>query len=285
MRRNRTPFFVLALLILLSVILIERSTVQASQVAARLASFISGSSPVSLEQGLQVFTPEQQRTLDKLRSQKANEISRLKGGSLSGFGVRSLQYVDGLLLFGIVLIALTLFLPRFIRRYEYYHARLQGLVTLIFDIFIILAGVSLLLQALVKLLLMIALLLSFPFGTLAYLAIYGDFPRAAMIAVLSTIFFLKLLFGLLMLLAHQDFIKNLGLVLYVLGSFIANLIVTLLYTIVPGILASITDAIAAIVVVIVGIILAAVMIVFAVQSLILALKPGLGIITLPHNQP
>ncbi len=274
MRKIRAPFFLLAVVVLLAIVLIERSAIQAADVAARLPPFISGRGPSSLDQALQIFTPEQQRELDKLRSEKAGEISQLTKDKLSGFGVRSLQFVDVLVLFTLALMTLALFLPRLFSSYEYFHAKLQGILTLIFDILLLLAALVFALQVLAKLLTMVLLFLSFPFGTLAYLIIYGDFPRGAMTAVLSLIFLLKIVFGILMLLAHQDFIKNLGLVVYVLGAFVANLIVTLLYGIVPGVLVSITDAIAALVVVIVGAILAVFMIVGAIISIIFALKPA-----------
>ncbi|HEX7974334.1 MAG TPA: hypothetical protein VF498_07990, partial [Anaerolineales bacterium] len=87
------------------------------------------------------------------------------------------------------------------------------------------------------------------------------------------IFTLKLVFGVLLLLAHQRFIENKGLVVYVLVAFVANLIVSILYGIVPGILVSITDAIAAIIVIIIGIILGIILIIGAIISIVMALKP------------
>jgi hypothetical protein len=274
MQKIRAPFFLLAVVVMLAIVLIERSAVQAAEVAARLPPFISGRGPSSLDQALQIFTPEQQRVLDRLRSEKAGEISQLTRADLSGFGVRSLQFVDGLLLFTLALMTLALLLPKVFSRYEYLHAKAQGIVTLIFDILLILAAIVFALIVLAKLISMVLLFLSFPFGTLAYLIIFGSFPRGAMIAVLSLIFVLKVIFGVLMLLAHQDFLKNLGLVVYVLGAFVANLIVTFLYGIVPGVLVSITDAIAALVVVILGVILALFMLVGSIISIVFALKPA-----------
>lgn len=274
MRKIRIPFFVLAILVMLAIVLIERSAVPAAKVASYLPPFLLGREPVPLGQATTIFTPEQKATLDKLRLEKASEIGKLTRADITGFGIRSLQYVDGLLLFTLALMALALFLPRLFSRYEYMHAKLQGILTLIFDIVIILAAIVLVVQVLAKLIFMVALLLSFPFGTLAYLIIYGSFPRGAMTAVLSLLFFLKLLFGALLILAHQDFIKHLTFVIYVLGALVANLIVTFLYGIVPGILVSITDAIAAIIVIILGVILAIVMAIGAIISIVFALKPA-----------
>jgi len=273
MKKIRTLFFLLAVLVMLAVVLIERGAVQAANVAANLPPFITGDDAISLDQALGIFTTEQQQELDDLRSKKAGEISKLKKEALSGFGVRSLQYVDGLLLYTLVLMTLALILPRVFSDYEYFHAKAQGILTLVFGILLILAAIVFALVVLAKLIGMVLLFLSFPFGTLAYLIIFGSFPRGAMNAVLGLIFMLKVVFVVLLLLAHQDFLKNIGLVVYVLGALAANLVVTFLYGIVPGILVSITDAIAALVVVIIGGILALVMIVGAIISIVFALKP------------
>jgi len=266
MAELRKPFLLLALLAILVIVLIERSALRATDVAARLPAFITGSRTTSLDQALNIFTPEQKRRLDELRQEKSNEISALEP-DLTGFGVKSMQFVDSFLLFTLALMSLALVVPQWLQ------GRLQGCVTLIFAIVVIIFAIIFALMVLAKLLVMVAMLLSFPFGTLAYLIIFGDFPRGAANAVLALIFTLKIVFAVLMLLAHQDFVKNIWLVIYVLAAFAANLIVSFLYGIVPGFLVSITDAIAAIVVALVGVILGIVMGVFALVSIILALKP------------
>lgn len=266
MSRLRIPFFLLALLAILVIVLIERSALRATDVARQLPPFITGSRQTSLDQALEVFTPEQKRKLDELRQQRSAELGNLPA-DLSGFGVASLQFVDAFLLFTLALMGLSLLIP------EYIHAKIQGVLTLIFAILLILLGLVRLPLIIAKLVTMVALLLSFPFGTIAYLIIFGSFPRAAASAVLSLIFTLKLVFGVLLLLAHQRFIENKGLVVYVLVAFVANLIVSILYGIVPGILVSITDAIAAIIVIIIGIILGIILIIGAIISIVMALKP------------
>jgi hypothetical protein len=275
MNRIRLPYFVLAVIIILAVVLIERGAVQAAEAASRLPPFLLGGGPVPMEQATAIFPRQQQIELNRLLSATSqDDLARLRKGDLSGFGVRSLQYVDALLLFTMILMAMVLFIPRLVPHYTGYHAKLQGIVTLIFSIIMILAAIVFLLYVIARLVIMITLLLSFPFGTLVFLIIYGHFPRAAMTAVLSLIFFLKILFGALLILAHQDFIKNLTFVLYILASLAANLIVAFLYGIVPGILVSITDAIAAVVVIIFGIILELMMAIGAVVSIFSAFKPA-----------
>ena len=103
-------------------------------------------------------------------------------------------------------------------------------------------------SAIVLLLLMIALLLSVPFGTIAYLAIYGFFDRGGASAVLGILLFLKLAFAACLVLAQQRFLQNRGLVLLVISSLVANIVLSFLHGLVPIILVSITDAIGAIIV-------------------------------------
>lgn len=273
MTKIRVPFLVFALLVMLGIVLIEIGSAQAAQVASYLPGFLLGSEPLPLREAAGIFPQAQQDELARLMEQSSAEIGSLRKADLSGFAVRSLAFVDGLLLFTLILMALSLFLPHIYPRYEYFHAKLQGMVTLVFSILLIIAAIPLLMLIIAKLLLMVSLLLSFPFGTLAYLIIFGRFPHGAMSAVVNLIFFLKLLFGALLLLAHPGFIKHLSFVLYVLAALAVCLIVTFLYGIVPGILVSITDAIAAIVVVVIGILLALVLAVGAVGSIVAAYKP------------
>lgn len=268
MARLRTPIFILALILILVIVLIERSALSATTVAAHLPPVRNGGQSPDLERALNVFTPEQKQKLDDLRQdEKTKEEMDELDEDLSGFGVESLQFVDAILLFTLALMTLGLVMP------EYIQAKIQGLLTLIFAIVLIILAIFKILAILPKLITMVALFLSFPFGTLTYLAIYGSFPREEANAVLALIFLLKIIFGLVLLLAHQRFIENKGLVIFVLVAFVANLLVSFLYGIVPGILVSITDAIAAIVVIVIGIILAVILAIGAIISIVLALKP------------
>jgi VanZ family protein len=82
---------------------------------------------------------------------------------------------------------------------------------------------------------------------------------------------LKLGFVVCLLLAHQRFLQNKGLVLLVLTSLLANLIIGFLHNFVPLPLVSITDAIGAIVVAILAVIWALVLLIFAIISIIKAI--------------
>ncbi len=284
MGKLRLPFFVLALVALLAVVLVELSVVQPAAVAARLPGFLLGNGPSSFDQALQVFSPEQQQKLNELRSQKAGEISQISQ-DLSGFGVRSLAFVDGILFFSLLLMGLSIVLikglPLVVPKRvldkvppESIHAKAQGCLSFIFPLLLIPVALIFVFIVIAKLITMVMMLLSFPFGTLLYLIIFGSFPRGAMNAVLALLFVLKIVLGILLLLAHQKFIENLGLVIGFIAALVGNLIVTILYTIVPAFLVSITDAIAAIVMIIIGIILAIIMLIFSVISIISAWRPG-----------
>jgi hypothetical protein len=266
MNRLRTPIFLLALILIFAIVQIERQALSATTVASYLPWLSSGLRQLHFGEALEYFSPEQQETLRKLEQDKAEEVARLPS-KVEGFGVESLQYVDAILLFTLALMTLALLIP------AYLQAKVQGCITLIFAILLILAALVKVFIVLAKLLLMVALLLAFPFGTLAYLIIYGSFPRGAAIAVVNFLFTLKLLFGILLLLAHQRFIENKGLVIFFIASLVANVVITFLYNLVPGFLVSITDAIAAIVVMIIGIILAILLAIGAIVSIVLALKP------------
>jgi hypothetical protein len=108
----------------------------------------------------------------------------------------------------------------------------------------------LLFQAIAKLLLMVVLFLAIPFGTIAYLIGYGSFDRDTTLAVLSVLMGLKVLAAMMLPLAHQDFLKRIGLMVLFASSLIANIIISFLHSFPPEVLVSITDALAAIVAVI-----------------------------------
>lgn len=263
----RIPFFALALLIMVVIVALEAGAVTATQVAGRLPPFLRGGQPgAPLARAIQAFTPEQQAELDRLRSEKAGEIAGLPE-DIEGFAIPYLRLLDVILLFTLALMALGILIP------DYVQGKIQGCITVIFVILLILAAIVAIFVALAKLMVMVSLLLSFPFGTLAYLIIYGSFPRGASNAVLSLLFMLKFAFVIVLLLAHQRFVENKGLVIFIIASFVANIIIGFLYGLVPGFLVSITDAIAAIVVGIIAIILALILGIGALFSVVLALKP------------
>lgn len=159
-----------------------------------------------------------------------------------GHGIAYLALVDGLVLWTLGLMFVSLIVP------ERLHGRMQGIATLAASVLVLLAALGLIFAALGHVILMVALLSASPFGTAFYFSRYGDFPTGTAAATLGVILALKLGYAGCLLAAHQRMLENRGLVLLVLTALLATIVVGLLHAVVPGFLVSITDAVAAIVV-------------------------------------
>src|SRR5581483_1704773 len=183
-----------------------------------------------------------------------------------GLGIPYLALLDGLLLFTATLIALSLIVP------ERVQGRVQGIATLIVSLLVLLASIAMIFVAIGLLMLMVSLFLAIPFGTLVYLGMFGDFSLGAARATLAFLMTLKLAFGIFLLLAHQRFLENKGLVLIIFTSLLANVVVSFLQGLVPTLLVSITDAVAAIVVGILAAIWALIFLIGSIPSVIKALR-------------
>lgn len=183
-----------------------------------------------------------------------------------GIGIPSMALIDAQLVFATILYGLGVFLP---------HpaiGRLQGIASLILAIVLIIASIVTIFLALTLLLLMVALIASF-FGIIVYVALFGDFGRGQAALILSLLLTLKLVAGVLLVLAHQRFLQNKGLVLLVVTSLVANVVISFLHALVPIVLVSITDAIAAIIVVILALIWAIGLLIGAIIAIVRILKP------------
>ena len=160
----------------------------------------------------------------------------------TGKAVPALALLDGLILFATVIIGIALLIP------ERVQSKVQGIVTLVFAILLLLSIVGVFMRDLVQLVLMVSLLLAPIFGTLAYFVIWAHFGTGTALAALSLIMTLKLGFAIFLVLAQQRFLQNRGLVLIICTSLLSNLIVAFLYGFAPGFLASIADVVAALVI-------------------------------------
>jgi hypothetical protein len=225
----RTPFFVVAVLALVLVVLVELASV----------GFL----------GTATIAPAGYRDLPT-----------------PGYGIPYLALLDGLLLFTVVLMAVSLVVP------ERVHGRVQGIVTLIFSLLLLLGAILLIFVAIGLLILMVSLLLAVPFGTIAYMAAFSHFSVGAARGTLGALMTLKLVFAVCLVLAQQRFLENKGLVLLILTSLLANIIVSFLHGFVPGFLVSITDDIGAIVVGILAAIWALVFLIGSIPAVIKALR-------------
>lgn len=165
-----------------------------------------------------------------------------------GLGISYLALLDTLVLFTALLFCSPLLISHRLQ------GRVQGIITLIISIVMMLLTIALILSSFSNLILMVTLLISPIFGTIAYFVLYGDFDVEAARVLLSLAMLLKLGFSGCLIAAQQRFLQNTGLILIILTSLLNTLIVSLLHTLVPGFLVSITDGIAAIVIAIIALI-------------------------------
>jgi hypothetical protein len=180
----------------------------------------------------------------------------------TGFGLRGLTLLEILLVFAILLVALSLILP------ERIHGRLQGIATLIVSILVALGSIVCIFAAFTVLMIMISLIFAFPFGPLVYLAIFGDFPRSDASTVLAAGMTLKLFFCGFLVAAQERYLQNKGLVFLILTSLLGTIIVSFLHNLVPGILVSITDAVAGIVMGIIALLWAIWFLIWSIPAII-----------------
>jgi hypothetical protein len=182
--------------------------------------------------------------------------------SPTGKAIPAMAFLDGLILFATVIIGIALLIP------ERVQSKVQGIVTLIFSLLLILGGIGVIIADIVLLMLMVGLLLAIPFGTIAYFAIWANFDTSGAAAALSILMTLKIIFAVCLVLAEQRFLQNKGLVLIIVTSMVSNIIIAFLHGLVPGFLVSITDDIAAIIVCVLAIIWAVVYLIGGVLSVI-----------------
>ena len=251
----RKPVFMLALVLILIVVLIEVGGVELlRRPAGQVASF-----------GQMLSGREDLRdALDELDQGELQAV--LSQPKPPGRAIRYMALLDGMLLFTVALMGLSLVISHRVQ------GRVQGIATLIFSLLLILGAIAMIIAALLALLLMVALFLAVPFGTLAYLAIYGFFNRPGASVILSLLMALKIGFAVSLVVAQQRFLQNKGLVLMILTSLLANVVVSFLHGLVPIFLVSITDDVAAIVVGILAAIWAIVLLISSLFSTVKALR-------------
>ncbi len=229
MDKLRTPFFIAALILLLLTVLIEIGSI----------TWLGGE-PGGQAAKYDLGTP--------------------------GLGIPYLALLDGLLLFTLLLVALSLVLP------ERVHGRVQGAVTLIVSLLTLIGSITLIIIAIGLLVMMVTLLLAIPFGTIAYMAAFANFSVGTAQGTLGAIMGLKIAFVVLLVISQQRFTENKGLVLLVLTSLLANIIVSVLHNLFPRPLVSITDDVGAIVVGILAAIWAVVLLFGSIPSIIKSLR-------------
>jgi hypothetical protein len=182
--------------------------------------------------------------------------------STTGKAIPALALLDGLLLFATTIIGIGILIP------ERVQSKVQGIVTLIFAILLLISIIVVLLRDFVQLVLMVSLLMAPIFGTIAYFAIWSGFDTGTARAALGLIMTLKIIFAVCLVVAQQRFLQNKGLVLIIITSFLSNLLIAFLYGLVPGVFVSITDVIAAIVICVLAIVWAVIYLIGGVVSVV-----------------
>ena len=167
---------------------------------------------------------------------------------LPGFGIPYLALIDGLLIYVVATMGFALIIP------ERIQGRIQGIITFIVSLIALFTALGLLLIAFAALMAMVSLLLAVPFGTAAYFAGFAAFARGEAAITLSVLMSLKLGFAVCLILAHQRFLENRGLVLLIFTSLLANVLVEFLHGFPPGFLVSILDALSAVIIAVLALI-------------------------------
>ncbi len=182
-----------------------------------------------------------------------------------GWGIPCLALLDGQLVFTALLMGGPLVFP------ERITGRIQGLATLIVSLLLLLGCLAAGVAAIGLLMLLIGLLLALPFGPIAYAAMgYATFPTGAAATTLGLLMTGKLIASGALVMAHQRFLQNKGLILLIATSLLATIIVSFLHGMVPGFLVSVTDLIAALIVVILAAVWVIVSLVFSIIAVIKA---------------
>jgi len=252
----RRPFFVAALLLSVLLLGIELSAPWVSRLRSALTTATTRVAAVS--------ALADDAGIDARRLARHAAAARAELGTTGrppGHGIRSIALLDGVLVFTLALMGASLVVSQRIL------AKLQGCLTMISGLAVAVLALLWALKALAEVVLMVALLLAFPFGTIVYLAEYGDFATGEAAVVMGTVTTLRLAVAVCLVLAQQRFLRNTGLVLVILTGMLAGLVVGVAHGWVPGILVSITDGVAAIVIAVLAIVWAIVLIVGGLVSL------------------
>ncbi|SES63537.1 hypothetical protein SAMN05216326_10160 [Nitrosomonas marina] len=183
-----------------------------------------------------------------------------------GLGILYLAWLDWLLLFTILLMGTALIVP------DRIHGRIQGIITFIVALLTLLGAIVAIFTAFGLLMLMVSLLLAVPFGTAIYFAEFADFKVGAAAATLAFIMIFKVAFVIFLVLAHQRFLQNRGLVFLIATSLVATILLGFLHGIAPPFLAYITDDIGALIIAILAAIWALFFLIGSIPAVIKALR-------------
>jgi hypothetical protein len=196
-----------------------------------------------------------------------NTNQAIQDSPAPGIGIRALILIDFILAYAILLIAVDM-APGF----RVVLGRIQGVVTLVLSILSIIIAIAAIYVAIALVVLMLSLLLSPPFGTIAYFAVWGSFDKSTARVILSASMFLKLIGVGMIVVSNPSFLKNIGFMLLMICSLAATFILGLLHAFPPSFLVSITDAIGAIIAGIIALIWSVVLLIGAIFAIIRAIR-------------
>jgi hypothetical protein len=184
-----------------------------------------------------------------------------------GVGIRSLVFIDVVLGYALLLIAIDS--AGGIRAV---FSRIQGVLTLILSVLGILGSIIFIYLMIALVVLMLTLLVSPPFGTIAYFAIWGHFDKTPARIILGLDMTLKL-FGIgVIAVSNPAFLKNKGFLFLMVCSLGMTFILGLLHAFPPFFLVSITDGIGAIVSAVIALIWMIILLVGALLAIIRAIR-------------
>lgn len=209
---------------------------------------------------------------DTFQELDQNEVrAMLEADHPPGVGIAAMALIDGILMYSLILVGIGLVMP------ERIQGRIQGLATCVVAVVVVLVSIALAFATFGQILLMIGLLLSVPFGTIAYMAKFGFFDTGTAAVILSLIMTCKLASAGLLIASNQRFLENRGLIVLILFSLVVNVVLAILHGFPPGFLVSITDAVGALVFAILAIIWGILLFLSAVGSVFNALRFDRGL--------
>ncbi|MGK5676118.1 hypothetical protein ACSNOB_25145 [Micromonospora sp. URMC 106] len=184
----------------------------------------------------------------------------------AGRGTGYLALVDAVAVWTTGLFCLSLVLP------DRVQGRVQGVATLVFSIVLIIVAFVALLVAFVELTVMVSLFLAPPFGTLAYLALWGFFPVGDASVLLGLVLLLKLAWAGLLVAAQPRFAQNKGLVLLALTALLCTVVLEFLHRLVPVILVSVVDDLGALLFAVVALVWGLVLLIGSIPAVVKAVR-------------
>ncbi|MGV8849703.1 MAG: hypothetical protein ACOH16_09160 [Propionibacteriaceae bacterium] len=256
----RKPFLVAAVLVVLVALL-----------SCLGSSLVTGPPPFADRVSSTLSDPQTVALLDQFdidADDARDSLSDTRPEDPPGMGIPALALIQGLLLLVLIITAAPLLIG------ERVTGILTGAVSIIGGLVVLLAAIATAITSFVALMLMVSLLLSVPFGTMAYLAIFGSFDTGGAAVFTSLVLGLTLGCLVLLALAQQRFLTGKGLMLLLITAALLTFVTALLHSIVPGFLVSITDALAALITAIVSAIWALLVLIGGIVAAVRVLRLG-----------